>query len=434
MSAVALPELPREKEFEEYVAAVLQTCGYFVERNITEREAAEVLELDVIATRYHSQRNESPELFLIEAKSGEWGFPDIFKIKGWMVYLNIPNGKLVVQRPKDKIDFHKAIAERLGIQLLVIEDFEKNNELLEEVRCAELDTADISIWRFSCWLERKLKERLKQQKKSMRARRFIEMENYYFEINDRLFFIENIISRLDRLYGLFHEYANISAKSANEMIGCDYNEDIDKIPRVLYERTYYECNYNEIQMAAFIEHKSRLAVLKCAVDYILYRRAEDENRIEDIKILGNISLTSTFPSSLRRAIGILENHEYLYKYPEFWQWFLWVFGGFILTDRVEKEYELLSSKTGLPINEIENALSIYDELFPTEGGWFRSLGPNSSILLLKNFSVPFMGIGAFYRRCIYSTEQNLEDLGLGGAYTIMDLAKWNNMAYAILSG
>lgn len=69
--------MPKGKEFEEYTSACLQSGGFYIERNIIERDIEEVLELDIITTCYNY---DVPELSIVEVKSGHWGFPDIFKI------------------------------------------------------------------------------------------------------------------------------------------------------------------------------------------------------------------------------------------------------------------------------------------------------------------------------------------------------------------
>lgn len=72
MASVELPELPKGKEFEEYISAFFQSGGYYIERNIIEREVEEVLELDIITTDYGSA---PPEIQLLEVKSGRLGVP-----------------------------------------------------------------------------------------------------------------------------------------------------------------------------------------------------------------------------------------------------------------------------------------------------------------------------------------------------------------------
>ena len=153
-----------------------------------------------------------------------------------------------------------------------------------------------------------------------------------------------------------------------------------------------------------------------------------------LKISGldfEISLLDTLPPSFRDGLDRVSQHEYYYKYPIFWQWFMWVFGGFILKDYEEEEYEILSQKTGIPIEEIPAALESYEILFPIEDGWFIDL-PNSNIKLMKMFPVPFMGIGANYRRLLYTESKDFEELQLSGRHTLDDLIKWHNLTVEVL--
>ncbi|HUS49407.1 MAG TPA: hypothetical protein VMZ91_04545 [Candidatus Paceibacterota bacterium] len=97
MPSINLPELPKGKIFEECVSAFFQSAGEYIERNIIERDIEEILELDIIATDYNSKL---PDIKLLEVKSGNWGFPDIFKIRGWIDYLNIEKGILIVHNER----------------------------------------------------------------------------------------------------------------------------------------------------------------------------------------------------------------------------------------------------------------------------------------------------------------------------------------------
>jgi len=84
-----------------------------------------------------------------------------------------------------------------------------------------------------------------------------------------------------------------------------------------------------------------------------------------------ISIYDILPSSFTEGISELSKHKYFYLYPIFWQWFLWGFGGFIMLDKKEEELKLLSNKTGIPVDEVENALKVYNILFPTKNNnWF----------------------------------------------------------------
>mgnify|MGYP001427141437 CR=1 FL=1 len=49
------------------------------------------------------------------------------------------------------------------------------------------------------------------------------------------------------------------------------------------------------------------------------------------------------------------------------------------------------------------------------------------------FSVPFMGIGAYYRGLLYTDSRKIEDLNLTGSHTLDDLLKWYELTLEILN-
>jgi len=435
MGTIELPELPTGKEFEEYISAYFQVGGYYIERNIEEKE---VLELDIIITDYNKR---PPEIILLEVKSGDWGFHDLFKIRGWMDYLNISKSLFITCKDKTNSDLLREKAKNLNIYLTVITDLENTKEYLSKFIKSEISEIDISIWRYAYWIERKLIERLKHKKKSIQHKKcFKALDDYYSKVNNDIFFIENIVQRVDELYSTFMKYFHISAKTGYELQGGTFEKEYSTIPQNLFRETYHECKYTDIQISTFIEHKARLAVLKNAIDYKLYKDAGINCKVDSTLkipcILGDefeILLIYLLPSSFRRGLEKISTHEYFYRYPIFWQWFMWVFGGFILNDYEEEEYILLSQKTGIPVDEIPRALDSFEILFPVEGGWFINLS-NSNIRVMKMFPVPFMGIGANYRRLIYTESGKYEELNLTGRHTLNDLIKWNNLTVEVLEG
>ena len=432
MASVSLPDLPKGKEFEEYISAFFQSGGNnYIERNIVEREVEEVLELDIVATDYCSS---PPEIKLLEVKSGKWGFPDLFKVRGWMDYLNITKGVFVASKEEGNVDFFKEKAKGLNIDLVVIPDLSESKKVLSKfINNTAIEDIDISTWRFSYWVERNLLKRLNHKKKSHPVKKCFEaLEDYYFKVNSGIFFTQNIVQKVDTLYSTFQEFPRISAKCGNELIGNNFDGEYDALPRQIYKDTYYDCSYNDIQISTFIEHRARLAILKNAIDYKLYKDAGIENKTENVKILGDITLMDFLPSSFKKGLDVISKHRYFHKYPIFWQWFMWLFGGFILKDYEEKEYEVLSQKTGIPTEEIPNALEAYQILFPRDDGWFMDLSPNSNIEMMKMFPVPFTGVGANYRRLLYTESGKFEDLNLTGMHTLNDLIKWNNLTVEVL--
>ena len=159
-----LPDLPKGKEFEEYISALFQCAGFYVERNIIEREEKEgILELDIVATNYDEK---PPKNLIIEVKSGNWGFSDIFKVKGWLDYLEYADGLLITNKPKEKAEFYIEKANDIGVKLVQIHSLSKTTAALKEtIPICDLSDEDFSTWRFSYWVERNLLRDLKKTKR-----------------------------------------------------------------------------------------------------------------------------------------------------------------------------------------------------------------------------------------------------------------------------
>ena len=109
-------------ELEDYVAALLQAAGYFVETDIIEKDFTEILQLDAVATSYDTPE---PTVCLAEAKGGKWGFPDLFKLLGWMTYLRAKHAGFFVSKAVDDKD-PAAVSEKVAphrISLVPFGDF-----------------------------------------------------------------------------------------------------------------------------------------------------------------------------------------------------------------------------------------------------------------------------------------------------------------------
>lgn len=117
-------------------------------------------------------------------------------------------------------------------------------------------------------------------------------------------------------------------------------------------------------------------------------------------------------------------------FPAFWQTFLWTWGGFVLKDRLDKEYAILSAETDVPVDEIPIALSAFDLLFPVgDKGWFREAW-NHQRKIVMMMPAGMRGIGAARRRAIYDAKDYVA-LGFKD-YTTNDLIRDNNVVVRIL--
>lgn len=438
MAVISLAPLPKEKEFEEYCAAFLQLGGHYIERNLIQREEEEVLELDIIVTDYDSS---PPETRLVEAKSSAWGFSDLFKVSGWMHYLGITECKFIVTEGNRNIEFVKQKANQMGIDIVLIMDPSDYKAVLPTIipeAQIEIDENDIEWWRFSYLLERKLTKRLITQKKNnLDMKCFRAACEYYYETTSGVFFTNNIVERAHKLYQTFASYPHLAAKTGHELDGNDFDDDYDELPTPIYQDTFFKCSNNDVHVCFFLEHRARLAILKNAIDYKLWKDAGVVDKTIDRKkeILGlEISMMQSLPASFKEGLDAVCKHKFSCRYPIFWQWFMWLFGGFILKDYEEEEYEILSHKTGIPVQEIPNALESYGILFPLDGGWFWDMSPNSNIVMMKMFPVPFMGVGANYRRAMHTKnpQKAVSEIQVTGKWTSNDLVKWNNLVYTVL--
>ena len=434
MAGAKLPELPRGTEFEEFVAGILQAGGNYIERKIIERDKVDILELDIISTAYV---DDFPKVKLVEAKSGNWGTSDVFKLCGWMKYLDIPEGVLVTLKNRDHIDRIASRAKALSIDLQPLEDLSNaEKQLAPHVDGKPLIRSDVSIWRFSYWIERNLLDRLKQHQKSAGdTKRFDAMWNYYFELTSGIFFTPIIVSRLRTLYDLYSEYPHLSSRCAGEMSGEDFYGDHDKVPQELYEETFYKCVYNDLQISCYVEHMARLSILKSAVDFILYQKKGFMGKAtKEWSIAGHkFDEFDWLPQSFREGLDEIKDDPYLHRYPVLWQWFMWFFGGFVLCDYEDQEIEQLAQRSRMPPEHVELGLAAYDKLFPTSQGWLIEPTDWSNIRLLQMFPIPFRGIGANVRRILYGPTQQYKELKLTKRYTGRDLIRWNNLAVEVLN-
>lgn len=437
--AISLPDFPTDHEFEEYISAFFQASGLFVERNLIQREKEEILELDIISTFYAKSEI---GMTLVEVKSGGWGYPDLFKLLGWINYLDIKEsrGLLVAQEPKHYTQSMRDKMYPFNINIAEIErpDFSLTKVHLESfLGTHEVTEMDIAFWRFSYWIERNMLKYLKTRKKSVKnVERYLALDAYNFEVTSGVFFTINILDRVHKLYSAFSEAPHLSAKSGHELAGDSFGGEYNRLPNSVFQETYFACKLNDIQISTYLESKARLAILKGAIDYIIYSNSGDLKRVQDkMDLLGiSISIKDMLPVSFLQGLMEISKEPFFYLYPIFWQTFMFLFGGFILQDYQDQDYELLSKKSGIPIEEIPNALSAMDKLFPVSGSWFWNKEPNSNLRVLNYFSVPFMGLGAFYRLRSYAAENaQYKDLKVKGPHTLNDLAKWHNLTSQVLA-
>ena len=71
--------MPQGEYYEDFIAALLCVGGFYIEKRIEMSEPINILELDVVSTKLSA---DCINKTLIEIKSGQWGMPDVFKVRG----------------------------------------------------------------------------------------------------------------------------------------------------------------------------------------------------------------------------------------------------------------------------------------------------------------------------------------------------------------
>jgi hypothetical protein len=424
MSRNALSRIPASgRDMEDYVAGLFQAAGYFVERNIRQRDVAEILELDAVATSYEGPR---PTCVLAEAKGGRWGFTDIFKVAGWMAYLGIERGGFFV---KD----HAATALRdaglirrtvtpLRVSLVDLGDFSDPVARFGEGGFRGLVDAELlDVWRLSYWASRALLDEVRRERRAAPDHTGPEAVLLYHDlINDHVFFLRDVAERLRRLYDAYKAHPRLSAAVAAEQGGAGFDpaRPAARDNRVLAE-ALYQGLHPRVQASLYVEHRARLAILKAAVDLCCLDPEGHERAV--------LALPATFRTGIRR----LRARPSFRRYALLWQVFLWGFGGFYLADREDEELTWLSRQTGVPRDEIGDGLRAFDDLFPLPSGSWIVPVKGSPLRLARMMPLAFCGLGALHRLCRWGVS-NYDRSGVGRVGRNR-LITWHNSLVRLLA-
>lgn len=419
------PEVPKKYLYEDYIAAHIQASGVFIERSLVNSDVDEILELDIVASDICEDKVDKT---LIEIKSGGWGYPDLFKVKGWMTFLNINKGAFVVQESKKNQKTCCDIARDLNIIFIENPDMDKTLESLNPIIRNDPKFNCVNWIRYSFAMERAMVDRNKELKRSnpgVNSYRYLD--NFYQAVTSRSFFKSDPLDRIHKLFKSYISYKNITAKMASELESGAYNDDCSEIPIASYKKTFYSAENNPLHFALYVEHLARLTIMKSCIDFLIGKKSLDHEStfVEHIQLM-------TLPKNIKEGLETVSKDAYFHRYPVFWQIFTYLFGGIIMCDYIEDDYKILSDLTGIPVEHIDDAFNAFNTLFPRENGWFMQF-PNSNIKWHSLFPIPFSGIGVNFRRCEYSPDKTFDSMPLTQVNTIKDVIKWNKLAHDIAS-
>ena len=439
-----LPSIPKDCYYEDYVAAILNAGGYYLDRSVHRTEdGLDLLELDVVATKFEIDHYKTT---IVEVKSGGWGIKDLFKVNGWLNYLVHNHAAFIYQVAPDKKDETalQTIAKSLKIDLLnnpVKEDGSIDDSAILKsfgIDLSQVPKHAIRALRYSYDLERVMMDYIHSYVKDHNEYQTPgEVYLYFRSLIDESFFIKDPLERLRYLSDISMDHRNIACILDNELKGkgvlspdeCTRFDNLFDIenPRKM------ECRL--VDVALYVQLLNRLLVLKGITEYILLPENPANSWFDEY--LEQLNFYSQ-KSNITHAIEELKKHKYNYLYPYFYQIFFFVYGGFFMAVKKEEEYRVLSSITGVPVNEINNALAFWDTLFPTSTSWMKTIN-HGGLYYMRFVPAPLRGIGVNYRKHHYDTEgttdsQRLFDnlRNIVGVNCFKDMSHWNNAAFIML--
>ena len=447
INTLNLDNMPKLYAYEDYIASLLMFHGpYYLERSIKKKTSGigDEFEWDIVTSQY--QPNAEPVRRIVEIKSKGWGIDDIFKVSGWMTYMNHKHSLFIVQQTNAKnFGQLQQIAHGLDIELIdnppTPDGKLDNTRILNTLGLTE-SSLDYSIpvsFRFSLHMERMMNDYLnKKRKEHGRYVCYDKIAECWSTLNNAPFFISDPNQRIKRIFDLYLEYKNLASRVDHELNGEGWlePEQCKMLVDGHFIQLYYQTmEISPVHIAQYVELLIRVSILKACVDELLKPKETFSNPYERMLAqLGRMSI----PSNIDTGLGIISQQPYFYLYPRFWQVFIYGFGGFILLDKEQQEKELLAKLSGIPVSEVDNAIGAFDMLFPNNRGWMRNY-KGTNISMLNCMPPQIMGLGANMRRLLYrqgedDKQATYDVLGsqLTGEYTKVNLEHWGGLAYKYL--
>ena len=326
------------------------------------------MELDIMAWKPADQ---PPQHELFEVKGGSWGFPDVFKVYGWKTYLEHRGVKVahLVAPSGEKttavVDYIRNKCTEIGIGLIVHDDLPSLETSLQGLGLTPTPTnlLDHAIWRYSFWLERKMQQVVSTSRKTLSANKAPDkLYGYQDLIRNGFLQARDVRERLATLYTAHFEHPYLSKSVAAELDGRGWNTDEPPSGEHWIDALYH-CKHPLVQTAMYLEHRSRLSILKGAVEYALLEKHGLLPPERIIKILGREVPADFLPISFHNAVKALKLVDKFERAPVLLQSFLWKWGGFFLTGQEADEKAALAEEVGITVAAVDDILAVYNTLF-----------------------------------------------------------------------
>jgi len=414
---IRLPSEPKDKDYEDFVTSCMLTLGYFVETNLTLKEGkAEVAELDIVATPVDDPVHGA---ILIEAKSGKSRFSDVFKTAGLKEYLGIPNGVVVGAEPPDEIkrDAIEMVSKVTGVRVATVHP---RKELPSEALArtvVELDDdtriALLSATWFGRIARRRAMEAFGSYCKGNPGIEAVENARKYRWAIERSFFAERPLERAHLLYDAYKASPNITGALVTHLTGAEKDK-----AKAEWTKIRDTAERGALQRALVMEHSARIRIIKNA---LLHTRIKDEPAKGKVVDWSELLM----PNSFLRGLEELREQPYADRVPFLFQVFVECFGGFYALHD-DRDIKAMSDCTGIPVDQIEDSLMLFNKFFPLNGGWF--FAPKNEIRCMKMIPAILRGTGAFLRARLFDAK-NYNALFPQMGWLV---SNWHNALYAFL--
>lgn len=269
---LTLPSIPKDEFYEDYVAAVLSASGLFLERRLALSTPINILELDIVTTKF---KPDGTEKTLSEIKSGDWGLTDVFKVRGWLDFLRYEKASFVVlDSKKQAFNEYQKVASSLQIGLTNVP--KNTNGVLDYTPIIDiygLPSIDKRVFenavptlRYAYCMERLMIEKyLKPLAKDPQGLKgFTHLKNYVSDISDYSFFIGDAHQRLLTVFGSFQQNKNITARIDTEKCTGNYVEaDNATLSKTVFQKLFYEipAKLHPLHVSLYAELYNRLIML-----------------------------------------------------------------------------------------------------------------------------------------------------------------------------
>lgn len=377
---LALPENPTDLVYEDFVAAWLSALGYFIETRIREHN---VLELDVVA----SDMSLPPVRTLVEAKSGSWGMPDMFKVYGWRMYLEIPRGLVVALSAPDAAK--QTLLERVAKRTKVDAAHVSPSKILWNGPMAAVSAVDENLrgklldvaWRGRL-AARRARESFENVTKSAADDELFQRARRYDAAVEASFFSPNAQERIENLYAAYKESPNLTGEFV-ERLAKKLGDDEDATYRALENDPVAL----HVQHVMALEHRARILIIRYALEIAMPNKGDK---------VALAKFRRAFPKSFREGLDALHRTEFRARVPYALQLFFEYFGG--MHDG-EADLESLATYCGLKVEQVEKAIEMLDVFFPGTGTWsWCSTSHLGRLTRLKLCPAIVRGAGAILHR------------------------------------